>query len=252
VPLRRLRGELVLAWGAAAVGAVGIASALTPDFANRSDFVRGVLPPGVPGAARIAALAFGLALVWLSRSLARRRRRAWQLAVALVLAISVAHLAKGLDVEETVLGLLLLLALSRYRRRFDVPGDPASVEPLLVTGVTLGALGLLVVVLELRGLEGDRLNDLLTAGAILLGFRTLQLWLRPLSQRVRQSAEERRAVRQLVHAHGDDSLAFFTLRRDKNYSSRRLGRASSRTRSWQVARSSAASPWVTRARSPSC
>ncbi|MGZ8702677.1 MAG: hypothetical protein ACXWZY_10375, partial [Gaiellaceae bacterium] len=63
--LRRLRGELVLGWAAAAVGATGIVSALTPEFANRSDFVRGVLPPGVPGAARIAALTFGLTLIWL-------------------------------------------------------------------------------------------------------------------------------------------------------------------------------------------
>src|SRR6266545_5509545 len=46
------RGERVLGWAAAIVGAIGIVSALTPEFANRSDFVRGVLPPGVPGAAR--------------------------------------------------------------------------------------------------------------------------------------------------------------------------------------------------------
>jgi lysyl-tRNA synthetase class 2 len=207
----------MLAWGATAVGAIGIASALTPEFANRSDFVRGVLPPGVPGAARIAALAFGLALVWLSRSLARRRRRAWQLAVVFVLAISLAHLAKGLDFEEATLGFLLVLALFRYRRRFDIPGDPASVRPLLLTALTLGAFALVVVLVELRGYADDRLEDLLAAVALLLGFRALQLWLRPLSQRVRQSAEERRAVRQLVHAHGDDSLAFFALRRDKNY-----------------------------------
>ena len=97
VPLRPLRGEYAVAVAAALVGAVGIVSALTPEFANRSDFVRGVLPPGAPGAARILALAFGLALVWLSRLLARRRRRAWQLAVALVTGISLAHLAKGLD-----------------------------------------------------------------------------------------------------------------------------------------------------------
>src|SRR5256885_16854275 len=83
VELRRLRGELVLGWAAAAVGATGIASALTPEFADRSDFVRGVLPPGFPGAARVLALTFGLTLIWLSRSLARRRRRAWQLAVLL-------------------------------------------------------------------------------------------------------------------------------------------------------------------------
>jgi len=207
----------MLAWGAAAVGAVGIVSALTPEFANRSDFVRGVLPPGVPGAARIAALSFGLALIWLSRSLARRRRRAWHLAVVLVLAISVAHLAKGLDFEEATLGLLLVLALIRYRRRFDVPGDPASVRPLLLTGLTLGTVGLLVAVLELRGFEGERIDDLLAAAALLLGFRALQLWLRPLSQRVRQSAGDRRLVRQLVRVHGEDSLAFFALRRDKSY-----------------------------------
>ena len=40
---------------------------------------------------------------------------------------------------------------------------------------------------------------------------------KPISQRVRQSAEERRLVRKLVRSHGDDSLAFFSLRRDKSY-----------------------------------
>ena len=67
--------ESLLASGAALLGLVGIASALTPELANRSDFVQGVLPPGVPAAARVGALAFGIALVWLSRSLGRRRRR---------------------------------------------------------------------------------------------------------------------------------------------------------------------------------
>ena len=106
----------MLGWAAAAVGATGIVSALTPEFANRSDFVRGVLPPGVPGAARIAALTFGLTLIWLSRSLARRRRRAWQLAVVLVVGLSIAHLVKGLDFEEASLSLLVLAALFRFRR----------------------------------------------------------------------------------------------------------------------------------------
>jgi len=217
VRLRRLRGEHLLGWAAAAVGAVGIASGLTPEFANRSDIVRGILPPGVPGAARIAVLAFGLALLWLSRSLAGRRRRAWQLAVALVVGISIAHLAKGLDFEEALLGVLLLVALFRFRRRFDVPGDPLSVRPLVVTGLAIAAVVGLTVALELRGLDGDRAQDLLAAASLLLGFRALQLWLRPLSERVRQSGEQRRLVRGLVHSHGDDSLAFFSLRRDKSY-----------------------------------
>src|SRR3954447_1097541 len=128
---RRPRPESVLAWAAAAVGVVGIVSALTPEMANRLDPVPGVLPPGVPTAARVLALAFGIALLWLSRSLARRRRRAWQLAVLIVCASAVAHLAKGLDFEEASVSALLLVALFRYRARFDVPGDPASVGPVV-------------------------------------------------------------------------------------------------------------------------
>jgi lysyl-tRNA synthetase, class II len=209
-------GELILAWAAGAVGVIGIVSALTPELANRFDFVRGVLPPGVPSAARVAALAFGLALVWLARSLARRRRRAWQLSLALVFGISVAHLAKGLDVEEALMGAALLFALIRYRRRFDVPGD-SETRPLLITALALAALGASTLVLELRGFEHDRLEDLLVALTAVLAFRAFYLWLRALSHRVRQSAEERRTVRRLVRDYGDDSLAFFSLRKDKTY-----------------------------------
>jgi lysyl-tRNA synthetase, class II len=217
VELRRLRGELVLAWAAAAVGATGIVSALTPEFANRSDFVHGVLPPGVPGAARIAALTFGLTLIWLARSLARRRRRAWQLAVVLAVGLGISHLVKGLDFEEASLSLLVLAALFRFRRRFDVPGDPLFVRPLVVTTLAFSTTAALFALLDLRGFRGDRVEDTLAAFSLVLGFRALHLWLRPISQRVRQSAEERRVVRKLVRSHGHDSLAFFSLRRDKSY-----------------------------------
>jgi lysylphosphatidylglycerol synthetase-like protein (DUF2156 family) len=214
--LRDLRGETVLAWLAAGIGCLGVVSALTPELASRSDLVRGVLPPGVPAAARVAALAFGLGLVWLSRSLAVRRRRAWQLAVALVVAIAVAHLAKGLDVEEASASLLLLAALVRYRSRFDVPSEPVPLRPALATGFALAAAAGGTLALEARG-SADRLSDLLAAAALVLAFRALHLWLRPLSERVRQSAGDRRHARELVRAHGDDSLAFFALRRDKSW-----------------------------------
>jgi lysyl-tRNA synthetase class 2 len=217
VELRRLRGELVLAWAAAAVGATGIVSALTPEFANRSEFVHGVLPPGVPGAARIAALTFGLTLIWLARSLARRRRRAWQLAVVLVVGLGISHLVKGLDFEEASLSVVVLAALFRFRRRFDVPGDPLFVRPLAVTTLAFSTTAALFAVLDVRGFRGDRVEDTLAAFSLVLGFRALHLWLRPISQRVRQSAEERRVVRKLVRSHGHDSLAFFSLRRDKSY-----------------------------------
>ena len=215
--LRPPSAERLLAWAAALVGVIGLVSALTPEMAARVDLVQGVLPPGWPEAARVLTVALGIGLIWLSRSLARRRRRAWQLAVAVVVVSAVAHLAKGLDVEEASLSLLVLAALYRSRKRFDVPGDPLFVRPLVVTTLAFATTAALVVLLDVRGFRGDRIEDVLAAFSLVLGFRTLHLWLRPISQRVRQSSDERRLVRRLVRSHGDDSLAFFSLRRDKSY-----------------------------------
>src|SRR5581483_2864863 len=180
--------------------------------------VRGVLPPGVPHAARIVALAFGLALIWLSRSLARRRYRAWQLAVVLVVGSAIAHLAKGLDFEEAAISLALLAALVRYRTRFDVPGDPQAARPLLLIGLVAAAAGAVALGVEVRGAElSERLADAFEAGGLALALAALVSWLRPLSHAVEQTVVERRAVRELVDAYGTDSLSFFALRRDKSY-----------------------------------
>lgn len=215
---RPLSAEKMLAWAAAGVGLVGIVSALTPEMADRVKIVRGILPPGWPEAARILTVVCGIGLIWLSRSLAKRRRRAWQLAAAVVVASAVAHLAKGLDFEEATISLLLLVALVRWRRRFDVPGDPASVRPLLGLGAGLAAIAAIGVGEELRGAElPHRLGDALLGLGIALGFLALHYWLRPFGQAVVQTVGERRAARALVEAYGSDSLAFFALRRDKSY-----------------------------------
>ena len=85
-------------------------------------FVHGVLPPGIPSAARTLVIALGLGTIWLSRGLARRKHRAWMLAVLIVFISAVAHLAKGLDVEEASVHFVLLAALLRTRRQFVAPG----------------------------------------------------------------------------------------------------------------------------------
>src|SRR5436305_2540494 len=210
--------ERLLACGAAVVGVVGIVSALTPEMADRVDMIGGILPPGWPEAARVLTVAFGLGLIWLSRSLARRRRRAWQLAVAVVVASAAAHLAKGLDFEEATISLLLLVALVLRRRRFDVPGDPASVRPLLGLGAALAGIAAVVGGEELRGAElSHHTSDALLGFGVVLGFLALYFWLRPFGQAVAQTVAERRIARALVEAYGSDSLAFFALRRDKSY-----------------------------------
>jgi lysyl-tRNA synthetase, class II len=218
VTLRAPSAEKLLAWSAAAVGVIGIVSGLTPEMADRLALVRGVLPPGWPAAARILTVACGIGLIWLARSLARRRRRAWQLAVVVVVASAVAHLAKGLDVEEAAISLLFLLALLRWRRRFDVPGDPASVRPLLGLAAALAAIAIVSISEELRGADlPGRASNGLTAVGVVLGFAALYFWLRPFGHAVAQTVGERRVARALVDAYGTDSLSFFALRRDKSY-----------------------------------
>jgi lysyl-tRNA synthetase, class II len=212
------RAEKLLAWAAAGVGVIGLVSALTPEMTDRVEILQGILPPGWPEAARVLTVAFGVGLIWLSRSLAKRRRRAWQLAVGVVMASAVAHLAKGLDFEEATVSVLLLCALVRWRRRFDVPGDPASVRPLLGLGAALAGIVAIAVSEELRGAElPHRASDALTGLGIAVGVTALYYWLRPFGQAVAQTVGERRAARALVEAYGSDSLAFFALRRDKSY-----------------------------------
>ncbi|HEY5479384.1 MAG TPA: phosphatidylglycerol lysyltransferase domain-containing protein, partial [Gaiellaceae bacterium] len=210
------RAESMLAAATALVGVLALVSALTPDLTNRADLVRSVLPPGFPELARVLALSFGLALLLLSRSLARGRRRAWTLALAAVIGVAIAHLAKGLDFEESIISLLLLVGLLRYRSHFDAPGDPAARRPVAGTLLAVTAMVGLGIVFGTRGMP-DRVGDLISAVAVLLTLRALMLWLGPFPELVSQSLEERHRARELVESFGYDSLVFFTLRRDKSF-----------------------------------
>jgi lysylphosphatidylglycerol synthetase-like protein (DUF2156 family) len=215
---RLLQPASLIGVGAAFVGAVGIVSALTPEAADRFRIVRGVLPPGMPESARVLSLAFGLMLVWLWRSLARRKRRAWQLAVALVVGSTAVHLAKGLDFEEATSGIVLLVALIRYRREFVAEGDPAVRWPVVrMAALAAGLASLSVLRAEDRMDFSARIEDALLVVLGVLAFRALYLWLRPMVAHSCDDPAQRLQAEELVRAHGEDSLAFFSLRRDKSY-----------------------------------
>jgi lysyl-tRNA synthetase class 2 len=205
-----------LALGAALAGLIGIVSALTPEFADRVDLVQGVLPPGLPEAARVVALAFGIALIWLSRGLARRKQRAWQLAVVVVAVSAAAHLAKGLDFEEAGVSLLLLFALWRYRKEFNAPGEPAVLRPLARILVMLAVVAALVGLRETLVVSDEVENALIVLGVLLI-FRALYLWFHPLNDDGPHSDAEHAQARAVVRNRGRDSLAYFALRRDKRY-----------------------------------
>ncbi len=215
--VRRPATPVALAWAATVAGLISIVSALTPEQASRLRLVHGVLPPGVPSAARTVALALGLGMVFLSRGLARRKRRAWTLAVALVIASAAAHLAKGLDFEEATVHILLLIALVRARRHFVAPGDPATVLPLVqVTGALVVASTALTIGLFDNDAYSHRIEVALALLVGALGFRALWLWLRPHPVPPAAFGDRERAA-ELVQEHGTDSLSYFSLRRDKSY-----------------------------------
>jgi lysyl-tRNA synthetase, class II len=215
--VRRPATPVLLAWLAVIAGLVSIVSALTPERADRLRIVHGVLPPGVPDAARTIALALGLAMIWLARGLSRRKRRAWELAVVIVIASAVMHLAKGLDFEEASAHLVLLGGLIYARRYFVAPGDPATIMPVVQVLLAL-AVTVPILVLHIAGDEAwsPRVDDALLILVFAFGARGLWLWLRPL-RTAPPGSEERERAMELVQAHGRDSLAYFALRRDKSY-----------------------------------
>jgi lysyl-tRNA synthetase class 2 len=218
VKVRRPATPTFLAVLSVAAGVISIVSALTPEFADRVDLVRGVLPPGVPDAARTISLALGIGLIWLSLGLARRKHRAWQLAVGAVIASAVMHLVKGLDVEEATTHLVVLVALWRTRKQFVAPGDPATIMPVVQVAVALGVL-IAVLLLHLTGDDSwsPRLDEALLILTFLFATRGLWLWFRPSREVSPPCAEDWARAADLVNEHGRDSLSYFALRRDKTY-----------------------------------
>src|SRR5437588_8133901 len=99
---RASRGPLVVAAATLLLGALNVLFALEPRMPRRVHPLA-VLPfPGGAPAARSAAFAAGVMLIWLAAGLARRKRRAWLLAVGTVGAAFVAHLGHGLYPGQTI------------------------------------------------------------------------------------------------------------------------------------------------------
>jgi len=140
------RGELlpgkslrtVLAWFTAASGLIGVIDSVLPQHSTTlvADFA-----PGARPLASALIAPFGLALVYVARGLGRGSRRAWQLALVLLLGSTVLHLAHS-DYGALATGGLAACLVAR-RDDFRMVGDPsrrrhvASRLALVVTAILL-------------------------------------------------------------------------------------------------------------------
>jgi lysyl-tRNA synthetase class 2 len=199
------------------------------------------------------ALPAGAALLLVSPYLLKRRRRAWQMAIALMLGLGVLDLLKGPDVEETVITWAAAAMLLASAAEFRVEHDRVTLRSSVWRVPLLGAFGVGLTALAAWVSTGRpswsavarETGDLLTwhSGGPLhferhaiahhafawipLGVHMVEIGtllaiayvvFRPLAAPASlPSPAARRAAAALVRAHGSDTLSFFKLRADKHY-----------------------------------
>ncbi len=235
----------------ALTGLLDIASAATPGLYRRVQALTSVVPGALTHAAVAATAVTGILLLLLAHALRRRKRRAWRAVAGLLASSVVLHIVKGLDVEEALVAMLMLVALVAYRSEFQAVGDPRTRWRAVVAFVGLGfgsvLLGVLLIeaqrahlvgspswlaVLEhvgygLFGVTGplrfntegssDVIADTLLGLGLLTAVTTVYLALRPAEPQPRLTAEDVARMRALLDRYGArDSLGYFALRTDKS------------------------------------
>jgi lysyl-tRNA synthetase, class II len=246
---------VLAAIGAALIGVINVASALTPNIRWRGHLLLEFEPVEAMRLFHAFALPMGAALLLVAPYLLKRRRRAWRIAVALMVLLGILDLLKGLDFEETAITWLTAGALFASRDGFHVEHDRITGRSLLWRVPLLGACGVALAAVAAWATEGHpsfgrvarETGDLLLwretgplnfrhhlvafhhhyfawvpLGAHLVEIGTLlavaYLLFRPLSApRSLPGPGARQAAADLVKAHGSDTLSFFKLRADKQY-----------------------------------
>ncbi len=243
------RSPLVLPALVAASGLLGMLDAVLPERPHT--LLSAITPERVHPLASALVAPLGLALVFVARALARRKRRAWQLATGLLVSLTALHFLHGFD-EGALAGALVAVALVARRQDYDRAGDPTAQPRLLTRALLLASAiyGYGVVALWANRVAADQPYTLrfalaetsralvgldlhgsthldpafgswfplsvLLAGAA-AAFAILIPWLAPWRYRHAQEERERELAHALVAAWGVDTLAPFVLRADKSY-----------------------------------
>jgi len=231
------------------MGGLNIIAALLPSSETLLRGVRGWLPLEVSQGSRALMLFTGVALLQVTRNLARRKELAWWVAVIALSISLLLHVTSGFDVQNSLVALILLFYLVYFRRRFYTRSDPASlrkgllITPLLLLIVFLyGVTGFAAIASQFRwppntnpyteALRGGVLivkpeaayqtrnanlfvNSLQYAGWVARLY-ILILVLRPFISRDRLDAPKPDIAR-IFQRYGNDSVAAFAIQADKHH-----------------------------------
>jgi lysyl-tRNA synthetase class 2 len=255
--LRTAAPRRIAAVATAAVGALSLLSAVTPDVPWRRHLLMAVEPGPIMALGHVLATLGGLALVYVGWGILRGRRRAVNVAIAVLAVLAVLHAAKGLDYEESVLALALAVLLYAARPSCTRGGAPR--RGVLAATVAIGAIAVAYALDVANLLASERAHGLGTAiqtathtlvrGAWWLssGSATaialdallvialvacavfLHALLRPAEAATGHSAADHLRAAEIVTRHGRDSLDPFALREEKTFFFSRGGLLAYRT-----------------------
>ena len=257
-PVESVRVRALSVYGTRAlavlVALMGVGNILSAWFARgpgRWEVLRQVLPLQVIHGSRTLAAAAGVFLILTSRGLWRHKRRSWELSIIFLAASVPLHLTKGLDYEEALVSLVILLLLAIYGPYYQVRSDPPSLRQgltaiLVSTAAVLlyGALGFRALGLppgvqpgpaaEIRAVmrvfyELSDMGPIRAHGrrrwfvksihgvALLTYVYAFAMITRPLVPRKRAAEDERGRAEQILQQWACTDIASFALLDDKHY-----------------------------------
>jgi lysyl-tRNA synthetase class 2 len=232
------------------IGLSDVVAVFKPEWNERLHKLNAFVPGTLTNVTHSAYVIIGLMLLMLSHGLRRRKRRAWQAVLALLVFDIVIHFVPhGEHTYSAIVAIVLLATLLYFHDEFYAVGDPRTRWSALRVFVGLVAADLAIslgfiatgelagnytfpvraqdVIYELVGASGPvqfvseargDFYELLTSA---LGLFTLivtaYLFLRPAQPRPHLAAADEAGIRDLLGRHGDrDSLGYFALRDDKS------------------------------------
>jgi lysyl-tRNA synthetase, class II len=237
------------------IGISDVVAVFEPTLHEKLHKVNAVVPGTLTNVTRTSDVITGLLLLMLARGLRRRKRRAWQAVVALLVLDIVMHFPlhfplhlRILPVSGVVAIVLLVILLYRHEDFYAV-GDPRTRRTAAWVFVALVAMDFAIglgylavgplagnypvtqrlqdVLYELVGVYGpvqwasDQREDFYHLLTSALGLFTLAVtvyvFFRSAQPRARLAVGDATRIRELLASHGDrDSLGYFALRDDKS------------------------------------